>query len=447
MTVEHAPFSVFVAARRRAGTLIVQPRMGFGDPAVMRAGLLAVRAAGVPAVGTVTLDSFTRQGEHERAAMARAAGLDLNGYPLVAEGARGTARMLAGIAGPGFPLQVRHGSPRPERIFRTMLAAGVEATEGGPVSYCLPYSRVPLRESVRAWSRATRLLARQADRGVRCHLETFGGCMLGQLCPPALLVAISVLECAFFAEHGITSMSASYAQQTCPEQDVEALAALRLLCAEFLPGVDWHVVLYTFMGLYPRSPEGAEELLRQSARLAVRTGTERLIVKTVAEAHRIPTIQENVEALRVAHRTAVAAGAEVAAGAADAAGAAGASDDAGAAAADAAKTTVRDTEVYQQARTLIETVLSLAPTVARALPAAFEQGLLDVPYCLHPDNRNESRCAIGPDGRLEWCDVGRMPLAGAARGRAAVGLRSLLADLEFHRRRLDPYPSTFGSGR
>jgi methylaspartate mutase epsilon subunit len=416
MTGEHGPFSAFVAARRRANTLIVQPRMGFSDPAVMRRGLLAVRAAGVPAVGTVTLDSFTRQGEHDRAAMAREADVELNGYALVAMGTERTSRMLAGIGGPGFPVQVRHGSPRPERIFRTMLAAGVEATEGGPVSYCLPYSRVPLRESVRAWSHATRLLARQADRGVRCHLETFGGCMLGQLCPPSLLTAISVLECLFFAEHGITSMSASYAQQTCPEQDAEALGALRLLCAEYLPDVDWHVVLYTFMGLYPRSPDGANELLRQSARLAVRTGTERLIVKTVAEAHRIPTIAENVEALRLAHRTAEAEPP-----------ATGPPAD-------------RDTEVYQQARTLIDAVLALAPSVAEALPIAFERGLLDVPYCLHPDNRNDARCALGPDGRLEWCDTGRMPLPAATRRRGPDGLEALLADLEFHRRRLDPVP-------
>ncbi|MFI7236920.1 methylaspartate mutase [Streptomyces cyaneofuscatus] len=416
MTGEHTPFSAFVAARQRTNTLIVQPRMGFSDPAVMRRGLLAVRAAGVPAVGTVTLDSFTRQGEHDRAAMAREADVELNGYALVAMGAKRTSRMLAGIGGPDFPVQVRHGSPRPEQIFRTMLAAGVEATEGGPVSYCLPYSRVPLRESVRAWSQATRLLARQADRGVRCHLETFGGCMLGQLCPPSLLIAISVLECLFFAEHGITSMSASYAQQYCPEQDAEALGALRLLCAEYLPGVNWHVVLYTFMGLYPQSPGGARELLRQSARLAVRTGTERLIVKTVAEAHRIPTIEENVEALLLAHRTAEAEPLAP------------------------EPTDGRGTEVYQQSRTLIDAVLALAPSVAKALPIAFERGVLDVPYCLHPDNRNEARCALGPDGRLEWCETGRMPLQAAARHRGPASLEALLADLEFHRRRLDPLP-------
>jgi len=416
MTGAHGRFSDFVAARQRTGTLIVQPRMGFGDPAVMRRGLLAVRAAGVPAVGTVTLDSFTRHGEHHRAALARDANLELNGYPLVAAGAERTARMLAGIGGADFPVQVRHGSPRPEDIFRTMLAAGVEATEGGPVSYCLPYSRVPLRESVLAWSHATRLLARQLDRGVRCHLESFGGCMLGQLCPPALLVAISVLECLFFAEHGITSMSASYAQQTCAEQDREALAALRLLCAEHLPGVSWHIVLYTFMGLYPQSSDGANELLRRSARLAVRTGTERLIVKTVAEAHRIPTIAENVDALRLAHRTALAEPPP------------------------AAGLDARDTEVYRQAGALVDTVLGLAPSVAAALPIAFERGLLDVPYCLHPDNRNEARCAIGPDGRLEWCDTGRMPLATTARRGGPASLDALLADLQFHRRRLDPVP-------
>ena len=66
-----------------------------------------------------------------------------------------------------------------------------------------------------------------ADRGGRAHLETFGGCLLGQLCPPSLLVAISVLEALFFVQHGLRSVSLSYAQQTHPAQDIEALAALR----------------------------------------------------------------------------------------------------------------------------------------------------------------------------------------------------------------------------
>jgi methylaspartate mutase epsilon subunit len=334
-----------------------------------------------------------------------------------------TAGMLDGVHGPGFPVQLRHGSARPEEIFAAMLASGVDASEGGPVSYCLPYSRVPLREATACWSRSAALLAEQASSGVVCHLESFGGCMLGQLCPPSLLVALSVLECLFFAEHGLLSVSASYAQQTSHEQDVEALQALRRLCAEELPGTDHHIVVYTYMGLYPKTVSGANELLAASVRLAAAAGADRLVVKTRAEAHRIPTIHENVDALRLAHETAASAGAPV-------------------------PPPDGDSETYQQARLLIDETRGLAPSLAEALPLAFERGLLDVPYCLHPDNANQARCVLGGDGRLEWWDTGRMPLPPAPGGRRAgdrIAADRLLAELHHHRRRLDQVPVPAGT--
>ncbi|NBH02658.1 methylaspartate mutase [Amycolatopsis sp. SID8362] len=410
MTAARSVFSAFVAEHRRRRTLVVQPRMGFSDPAAMRRGLRAVAGAGVPAVGTVTLDSYTRTGQHDLAAMSVQSGVPLNGFPLVALGPSVTAKLVADL--PGFPVQVRHGSAQPEDIFAVMLEAGLDASEGGPVSYCLPYSSVPLRTAAKAWSRSASLLAGQA---VDCHLESFGGCMLGQLCPPGLLVALSVLECLFFAEHGVRSVSASYAQQTSPEQDAEALWAMRRLCAEELSTVDHHLVLYTYMGLFPESAAGARELVAESVRLAVRTGTERLIVKTTAEAHRIPTVEENVSALRLAHATALSAPAPAA--------------------------PPGETEVYAQARLLVDEVRSLAPTLAEALPAAFERGLLDVPYCLHPDNGGETRCVLDDEGRLQWWHTGRMPLPpalGGRRGHDRVSATRLLADLSYHRRRLDP---------
>ena len=82
-----------------------------------------------------------------------------------------------------------------------------------------------------------------------------------------------------------------------------------------------------------------------------------------------------------------------------------------------------------------------APTMAQALPLAFERGLLDVPYCLHPDNRNLARSVIGADGRLQWWDTGEMPLPpgiGGRRNRGALGAARLLKDLSYHRVRLDP---------
>ena len=300
-------FGALVARAHRDGRLVVQPRMGMSGPAEMRAGLLATKNANATTVGTITLDSYTRVGDDAKARAALDSAAELNGYPIVAHPESTTRAVLDGVLSPAFPVQVRHGSPCPQNIFRALMAAGLHATEGGPVSYCLPYSRMPLDVSIRNWVECCEMLAELRETGVEPHLESFGGCMLGQLCPPSLLVAISVLECMFFRQHGIRSVSLSYAQQMNADQDCEALLALRQLADTLLPDVESHIVIYTYMGVYPRTATGALSLLAESARLAVRTGASRLIVKTAAEAHRIPTIADNVNALEAA----TAAGSDV----------------------------------------------------------------------------------------------------------------------------------------
>ncbi|MFJ7159479.1 methylaspartate mutase [Streptomyces sp. NPDC101118] len=403
--LEAPSFGGFVAAAAAGGRLVVQPRMGFSDPALMRAGLAATRGAAAASVGTLTIDSYTRVGDQAAARACLAEGVPLNGYPIATHPGHETRALLDGVLDASFPVQVRHGSSRPEAIIRALAAAGLDATEGGPVSYCLPYGRTPLAESVDNWARGCELLAALVPAPRVPHLETFGGCMLGQLCPPGLLVALSLLEGLFFARHGIRSVSLSYAQQTDAGQDAEAVRALRRLAGEFLPpGVDRHVVLYTYMGVYPRTPRGAVRLLEASARLAVRAGAARLIVKTAAEAHRIPTVAENVRALETAAAT-------------------------------AARTErppegdeFTDSEVYAEARALVEAVLSLSPEPGRALRTAFARGHLDVPYCLHPDNAGRSRSFVDGDGRLRWSAAGAMPVAPSAvtGGRTAMTADRLL---------------------
>ncbi|MCB5163541.1 methylaspartate mutase [Streptomyces bambusae] len=400
-------FGAFVAAAAASGRLVVQPRMGFCDPALMRTGLERTKAAAATTVGTLTIDSYTRVGDEAAARASLAEGVPLNGYPIATHPAARTRRLLDGLLDDTFPVQVRHGSSRPESIIRSLAAAGLDATEGGPVSYCLPYGRTPLRESVDNWARGCELLAALVPAPRVPHLESFGGCMLGQLCPPGLLVAISLLEGLFFAQHGIRSVSLSYAQQTDPAQDEEAVRALRRLAAEFLPPeVDRHVVLYTYMGVYPRTEHGAASLLEASARLAVRAGAHRLIVKTAAEAHRIPTVDENVRALETAASIAVL------------------TERHGMPDADTA-----DSEVYAEARAFVEAVLDLGADVGRALRTAFARGYLDVPFCLHPDNAGRSRSFVDRGGRLRWSDAGAMPVAPSlvAGGRAALTSDGLLA--------------------
>ncbi|MFJ2594287.1 methylaspartate mutase [Streptomyces erythrochromogenes] len=383
---------------------MVQPRMGMADPLRMRDGLRATRDAEAVTVGTITLDSYTRTGDLEAARRALAEGVGLNGYPIATHPIDTTRAVLRGVTDARFPVQVRHGSAMPEHIVRALLAVGLDATEGGPVSYCLPYSRTPLREAVAAWQRSCELLASTREYGAEPHLETFGGCLMGQLCPPSMLIAVSVLEALFFRQHGLTSVSLSYAQQADPRQDEEALTVLGRLAGELLPDVDHHVVLYAYMGVFPRSPGGARLLLEDAARLAVRAGAARLIVKTTAEAHRIPTVGENVRALETA-----------AAAAADERSRPALTAVRGPHAADRLDgLDVSDTGIEAEARALIGAVLELDADVGRALVRAFAAGYLDVPYCLHPDNAGRARTSLAPDGRLLWSSVGSMPIAGLA---------------------------------
>lgn len=387
------------------------------DPAVMRRGLAATKNAEGCTVGTVTLDSYTRVGDLDAARLAVLGGEGLNGYPIVTHDEATTRGVLEGIRSPEFPVQVRHGSAAPFDIFTALVSAGIDASEGGPVSYCLPYGRVPLETSIVNWARSCARFAEAADLGMNPHLETFGGCMLGQLCPPSLLVAISALEAYFFRYHGIRSISASYAQQTDFAQDVDAVFALRRLCDELISDADWHVVIYAYMGVYPGTPSGAYALLGEAAQLAASTGCERLIVKTEAESLRIPTVEENVAALEHA-------------------------------AAEASCTRRMDfnpvdSQVYTEARTLVTRVLELDDDPGRALLEAFRRGFLDVPYCLHPDNRGLTRSYIDDDGRLQWGALGNLPLTDVASAGASRQVTSalLLESLGYVSRRFDSMPA------
>jgi methylaspartate mutase epsilon subunit len=412
-------FGAFVADKHRSGDLVVQPRMGFGGLFRMREGLLKTKDSDAATVGTLTLDSYTRVGDVKSAANALESRQNLNGYPLVTYGPVITRQLIDGIQDVNFPIQVRHGSASPQDIFRTLVQSGLSATEGGPLSYCFPYGRTRLRESIRNWQESCDILLSASSSSVIPHLETFGGCMMGQLCPPALLVAISVLEAMFFSQAGIRSVSLSYAQQTNFEQDLESLAALQQLAHRYLPQPSWHIVVYAYMGVFPKTPEGSSLLLKQAARLTVESGASRLIVKTAAEAFRIPSIADNIDALEAASSASIDMEA----------GLHGQSDYKSA-----------DNQIYLDARAIIESTLAESENIGVAILRATQKGLIDVPFCLHPDNAGSSTAQVGHRGRLEWLDVGNMAIkrpSGRELDKGTASSAGLLDDLTYVQRRFD----------
>lgn len=415
----HTGFADFIRLAESVSELVVQPRMGFATPGAMRAGLEAVSQYPGFTAGTLTIDSYTRVGALDKAARALQLGQELNGFPLVNHGAEVTRRMLAGVRSSRFPVQVRHGSPLPRHIFVASAEADIDATEGGPVSYCLPYGRIPLKDSIRAWWDCARLWADIGEeRGIATHLESFGGCMLGQLCPPVMLITLSLLEALFFQRAGVRDVSLSYAQGTNADQDVGAMLALGRLAREWLAPDSFHIVHYSFMGVFPRTAGGARQLIEDSARLAVEGGARRLIVKTAAEAHGIPTVADNLTAIGWAHTAARAARGRLPSPAAVA----------------------HAEALYEQASFLAGAVLELDADLGTALLRAFKRGYLDVPYCIHGDNRNEARSLLREDGLIEFQHLGRIPLppSRSIRGReAAVRSDELLRMLRFNQEKYD----------
>jgi len=365
----------------------VQPRMGFASISKMREGLEAVKRAEAPTVGTITLDSFTRTGDYFKVEQALRDNEKLNGYPIVTYSKEENIRLLAGVRDAGFPVQVRHGSSLPEDIFKAIIAAGIDATEGGPISYCLPYGRVPLANSILSWRKSCELFS--VAEPDHCHIESFGGCMMGQLCPPSMLIAISVVEALFFKLNGIKSYSLSFSQGTNMAQDVASLKALRMLARKYL-GDDsrWHIVFYNFMGMFPRTPQGARAIIEDGAKIAFMGKAERLIVKTVKEATEIPQIRDNIDALNWAYQ---------------------ASSGMGNTSEDEFSDQELETLIFEEASILINLLLNEDSKIEAALLKVFRKGYWDIPYCLHPDNKRKTTAIITDDGMISWAAVGAIP--------------------------------------
>ena len=364
--------------------LYVQPRMGMASLRDMQKGLKAVKELDALTIGTITLDSYTRTQQFEKAEKALRSGLDLNGFPLLAYSQEEIADNLSCLMEKDFFIQVRHGTANPEQIFKHLVKSHLFLTEGGPISYCLPYSQSPLKNSINSWKKGCEILARYP---LQSHLESFAGCILGQLCHPTILVAVGILEGLFFQKNGLRDISLSYAQHYNIFQDVAAVAALkRLAQLYFSKEVAWHIVIYTFMGIFPQTLKGHEEILKESVSLAKISEAKRLIVKTHDESSQIPSVKSNLEALKKAYEY--------------------------------SHTFLplfnydkeEEEIIFFQSKAIIECVLNLHQELETGLFKAFNQGYLDVPFCLHQDNLRLATCAIDPKGYLQWVSTGKLPI-------------------------------------
>lgn len=370
-------FNDYVLDKKCMIGTVVQPRMGFSDLSDMRAGLLATASCNANAVCTITLDSFTRTNNFKAASLAMENGSKLNGYPIVNHSSISTRELISEIEEKySVPIQIRHGSPLPSKIFKRMIEVGANATEGGPISYCLPYSRVPLKDAIKDWNIACSFLA---EGDSKSHIETFSGCMLGQLCDPAILIAFNIIEAIFLKNCGINSISFSYAQGTSSIQDRSSIRALKKLADIYLKNTSYHIVAYVFMGFFPKTIGGFCRITNEILSLSNIEEISRVIVKTPVESSRIPRVIENIAALEYCSAQL---------------------DDL-----NIYKAAFDDEEfdrVFNVANNIILKVLNSDKDLGNAILKSFDSGVLSLPYCLHQDNKHKSFIEIDERG---YCKV------------------------------------------
>jgi methylaspartate mutase epsilon subunit len=89
-------------------------------------------------------------------------------------------------------------------------------------------------------------------------------------------------------------------------------------------------------------------------------------------------------------------------------------------------------------------VFNLHDDLGQAIVQAFRRGLLDVPYCCHPNNAGHARATIDCDGALRWLQLGNIPLSHTTvcsdRGSNKRPSAQLLAALNYNRARYDATP-------
>lgn len=253
---------------------------------------------------TVTIDSYTRQNDYlgcsaallvERSTEQRV----LNGYPLIHHGVAANREMVADLS---KPVQVRHGTPDPRLLAEVAFASGYTAFEGGPVTYCIPYSKsVSLKEAFEAWAYVEWLAVDYSQHDCPINRESFAP-LSGVLIPPIIVILIQLLEGYWILLSGVTSLTLGITQLGTVDQDVAVQRVLKRGVEEFLrplfPFAEISYAFHHWMGPFPAAREGAYRIMERGTRAAKMGDASKLIVKTSVERHGVPSLDDTINSLK-----------------------------------------------------------------------------------------------------------------------------------------------------
>lgn len=347
----------------------------------------------------LTIDSYSRHNQYDTAAelLARSEeeGVNyLNGYPLVVHGWELSRELYRDIT---KPISLRHGTPDARLLVETALATGITEIEGGGLCYCLPYSEgFPIDRCLLYWQYVDRICAIHSTVDAPIHRESFGP-LTATMVPPAMVIAIQVIEALLAAEQGVLSFSVSLGQTGSTVQDIAAAQVLRKLAREQLDRYGFEtmrlsLVFHQWMGQFPTDRFAASALIACSAQTACLVSADKLVVKTVDEALGIPDPESNGEAVRAVKYV---------------------FDRFGSPPGTTSPMIEAEVELIEsETRSILGAIFALpGDAFWESVYRAFRLGWLDVPYSSHAENANALITMRDLNGSIRIRDVGKVPIS------------------------------------
>ena len=302
---ENRRFGNKMAEADNSGETLIQPRAGVALYEEHIKLLKYLETEGEADLLPTTVDSYTRLNRYTEAQTgiekSKETGRSmLNGFPIVNYGVD-VCRMVTSSL--DSPVQVRHGTPDARLLTEISIAGGFTSYEGGGISYNIPYSKNhSLEKTIAHWQYADRLVGMYEEAGVSINREPFGP-LTGTLVAPCISNSVAVLESLLAAEQGVKDITVGYGQCGNLIQDVAAVRSLKMMTREYLDKFGYRdvrvtTVFHQWMGGFPQDESKSFGVISWGAAAAVLAKATKVIVKTPHEAMGVPTKEANASGLR-----------------------------------------------------------------------------------------------------------------------------------------------------
>ncbi len=302
---EKRRFGNKLAEADKSGETLIQPRAGVALYEEHIKLLKYLETEGEADLLPTTVDSYTRLNRYTEAQTgiekSKETGRSmLNGFPIVNYGVD-ICRMVTSSL--DSPVQVRHGTPDARLLTEISIAGGFTSYEGGGISYNIPYSKNhSLEKTIAHWQYADRLVGMYEEAGVSINREPFGP-LTGTLVAPCISNSVAVLESLLAAEQGVKDITVGYGQCGNLIQDVAAVRSLKMMTREYLDRFGYRdvkvtTVFHQWMGGFPQDESKSFGVISWGAAAAVLAKATKVIVKTPHEAMGVPTKEANASGLR-----------------------------------------------------------------------------------------------------------------------------------------------------